>query len=218
MFPIINLSENNSLIHEILYELRDISIQQDRSRFRQNMKKFGQICAYEISKHLGYNNSIIETSLGEAQVKQISNDIVICPILRAGLSLHDGLLDFLPKAESGFISAYRKHDPAGNFEIELSYITCPKINDKILILVDPMLATGASIEQSLKSLHSYGNPLSTIIVSTIASKAGIEYIHRNYPKMIIFVGAIDEELTAKSYIVPGLGDAGDLSFGPKLQD
>ncbi len=218
MIMIHDLSQQNSLVHQILYELRNVNIQSNRPSFRYNMRKYGQICAYEISKLLDYESFLTETTLGEADVKKLSAPIVICPILRAGLTIHEGMLDFLPDAESGFISAYRKHDSAGNFEIKLSYLTCPDIDKKILILADPMLATGASIEQSLTELASYGTPLRIFIVSCIASKEGIDYIHKKYPKITIFVGAIDEELTAKSYIVPGLGDAGDLSYGPKLQD
>ena len=218
MLVVNDLSLSNSLIHQILYELRNTDIQSNRQGFRHNMKKFGQICAYEISKHLEYEQLNTETSLGEATVKRISSDVVICPILRAGLTIHEGMLDFLPMAESGFISAYRKHDRGGNFEINLSYLTWPNIDGKVLIIADPMLATGSSIEQSLKELVVYGTPLRTIVVTAIASKEGIEYIHRKFPKITIFVGAIDEELTAKSYIVPGLGDAGDLSYGPKLQE
>lgn len=214
----VNLSSYSSLIQQILFELRNVDIQNDRHRFRQNLRKFGQIAAYEISKNFTYKEETTDTILGEAQVKTIQDSIVVCPILRAGLPLHEGMLDMLPEAESGFISAYRKHQPDGSFEIYMGYTTCPNCEGKILIIVDPMLATGSSIQLAIDELKLYGTAKEIYLVSIIASRLGVEYVQRVHPDVKLFVGAIDEELTAKSYIVPGLGDAGDLAFGSKLQD
>lgn len=198
--------------------LRDVSVQQDRMRFRKNLERLGNIFAYEISKTLDHMEKQVETPLGMATCSIPAEHIVLCPILRAALPLHQGMLDFMDDADSAFISAYRKHHRDGTFEISVDYVTCPDLTNKILILIDPMLATGSSIQASLQALREYGTPKKIHVVSVIASSYGIDYIRRYYPNVELWVGAIDEELTAKSYIVPGLGDAGDLAFGTKLKE
>jgi uracil phosphoribosyltransferase len=198
--------------------LRDVTVQQDRMRFRKNLERLGNIFAYEISKTLDHKEKQVETPLGMATCSIPAEQIVLCPILRAALPLHQGMLDFMDDADSAFISAYRKHHRDGTFEISVDYVTCPDLTNKILVLIDPMLATGSSIQASLQALREYGTPKKIHIVSVIASSYGIDYIRRFYPNAELWVGAIDEELTAKSYIVPGLGDAGDLAFGTKLQE
>jgi uracil phosphoribosyltransferase len=212
------LYENNTILNQFVGEIRDVEVQADRMRFRNNMERIGQIFAYEISKFLSYKEQNIETSLGIAKCKMPSDRIVLATILRAGLPIHNGLLAYLDKADNAFISAYRQHHKDGTFEIKMQYITCPPIDDAILILSDPMLATGASMQQSIEALLEYGKPKQIHVVVAIASTNGINYIRRYYPKVHLWVAAEDEELTAKSYIVPGLGDAGDLAYGSKLQE
>lgn len=213
-----NLADNNSLLNRYIAEIRDEEIQQDRMRFRKNLERIGQVFALEISKTFQYVERDVSTPLGIASVALPQNEVVLLTILRAGLPLHNGLLNFIDHAENGFISAYRLHHKDGTFEIKLEYITCPDLKDKTLILSDPMLATGASVEAALEAIEAYGKPLKTHVVTAIASRQGVQYINRLYPEVEIWAGSIDEELTAKSYIVPGLGDAGDLSFGSKLQE
>ena len=178
----------------------------------------GEIISYELSKTFAYETREITTSLGIASVPLIKEQPVIASILRAGLPLHQGVLNYFDRAENAFISAYRKHHKNGTFDIKLEYLACPDINGKVLILCDPMLATGASIVLTYKALLLRGKPLHTHIVTLIASAEGVEYAKKNLPENVtIWCGAVDEELTAKSYIVPGLGDAGDLAFGKKIQ-
>jgi uracil phosphoribosyltransferase len=215
---IFNLSEYRSIAHQFLAELRDVKIQQDRMRFRRNVERLGEIFAYEISKTLSYQPADLETPLGSLQIPLPVDRIVIASILRAGLPLQQGMLSFFDQAENAFISAYRKHHKDGTFEINQEYVTCPNLTDSILIITDPMLATGASFQAAIKVLEPYGTPNSTHIVSCVASTYGVNFIQRIYPDERMWLGAIDEELTAKSYIVPGLGDAGDLMFGQKVQD
>ncbi len=215
---IVNLSEQNSIANKFIAQLRDINVQQDRMRFRRNMERLGEVMAYEISKHLDYQVQEIETPLGIANVSLPTNEIVLATILRAGLPLHTGMLNYFDDAGCAFISAYRKHHKDGTFEIKLEYVSCPDLNDKTLILADPMLATGASIAIAAKELEAYGQPKELHLATAIASSDGLSYVKRLFPNAHIWMGAEDEELTAKSYIVPGLGDAGDLSFGEKLQD
>ena len=207
-----------SVANHYLAEIRDIHIQKDRLRFRKNMGRLAQIMAFEISKTFKYQQINVETPLGISKERVCQDRIVLATILRAGLAMHQGLLDVFDKAENAFISAYRQHHKDGSFEINLEYISSPDLDDSILVISDPMLATGASMHESLKELYKIGHPKKTHIVTAIASQYGIEYINRMYPDVEIWVGAIDEELTAKSYIVPGLGDAGDLCFGPKIQE
>jgi uracil phosphoribosyltransferase len=213
-----NFSEQKSIINQYIGELRDVNIQGDRMRFRKNMERIGQLIAYEISKELTYETKDIETPLGVAPTSVLNSQPVLATILRAGLPLHEGLLNTFDQADNAFISAYRKHHKDGTFEINLQYISCPKLENRPLIISDPMLATGASMIKSIQELAKYGKPSQIHIVTVIASAYGINQVRRFFPKARIWAGAIDEELTAKSYIVPGLGDAGDLSYGSKLQE
>jgi uracil phosphoribosyltransferase len=214
---IINLSKEHSLVSNYIAELRDVAIQTDRMRFRRNLERLGAIAAYEISKTLPHTAAEIQTPLGVANCNLLAQQPVLATILRAGLPLHEGLLNFFDKADNAFISAYRKHDSEGSFEIALEYISCPDLSDRILIVSDPMLATGASLVKTLHYLRAEGDPLAIHIVTAIACTVGLEYVRRELPKATIWCGDIDDELTAKGYIVPGLGDAGDLAFGTKVQ-
>jgi uracil phosphoribosyltransferase len=215
---IFNLSKQASIGNQFLAELRDVNIQKDRMRFRRNLERIGEILAYELSKHLEHQEIEVETPLGMAQATVPAGRVVVASILRAGLPLHQGVLNYFDRAENAFISAYRKHHKDGTFEINLEYVSCPDLNDCVLILCDPMVATGASIDITLQELRPFGIPKSIHILTAIAATTGLNHIKRLHRNAHIWMGAEDEELTAKSYIVPGLGDAGDLSFGPKLQD
>ncbi len=212
------LSEQTSILNQYIAEIRDKNIQQDRIRFRRNMERVGEFFAYEISKTLNYNNTITETVLAEAQTQTLAEQPVIATILRAGLPLHTGILNVFDGAQNAFVSAYRKHHKDNTFEIQIEYLSSPSLTDKVLILTDPMLATGSSMVLSYKALLSKGKPKHTHIVAVIASRVGLEYIQRNMPdnNYTLWLAVVDEELTAHSYIVPGLGDAGDLAFGEKL--
>lgn len=215
---ITNFSKENSIINQFIAELRDVNIQNDRMRFRRNMERIGEIMAYEISKKLTYKTEEIETPLGSIDTNVIETQPVIGTILRAGLPQHQGILNYFDKADNAFVSAYRKHHKDNTFEIKVEYISCAKIEGRPLIICDPMLATGASMLDSIKALAKYGKPSQLHIATIISSADGMERVTRYYPDAHIWVGAIDEELTAKSYIVPGLGDAGDLAYGAKMQD
>ncbi|NWJ51716.1 MAG: uracil phosphoribosyltransferase [Bacteroidetes bacterium] len=211
------LGSHNSVLNVFLAEMRDVEIQKDRMRFRRNMERMGEIFAYEISKTLPYQEKEVVTTLGSAQVMLPTICPVLATILRAGLPLHQGLLNFFDHSDNAFVSAFRKPNKNGTFKIELEYVSSPEIEDRILILCDPMLATGASILLAYKSLLAKGKPKHTHIVSVLASQEGVEFLksHLSQDDVTIWVGAIDDELTAQAYIVPGLGDAGDLSFGSK---
>ena len=212
-----NLSLNNSIVNQFVAEIRDVQIQKDRMRFRKNLERLGEIFAYEISKTLQYENKEVITPLGIATVPVLSFFPIVGTILRAGLPLHNGLLNYFDQADNAFISAYRKHHKDGTFDIKLEYVGSPALHDRELILCDPMLATGSSIVMTYKALLEKGTPRHTHIVCALASTLGIEYVKRNMPENVtIWSAAIDEELTAQSYIVPGLGDAGDLAFGSKM--
>lgn len=217
---IINLGENDSVFNEFIAEIRDKNVQQDRMRFRRNMERVGEIFAYEISKKLEYQSVEVESPLGISKMNILKKQPVIATILRAGLPLHNGLLNYFDKADNAFVSAFRKHTKDGKFTIQLEYASAPDLEGRVLILADPMLATGSSIVLTYKALLAFGKPKETHIVSTIACTDGINYVKRNLSrrKYTLWVGAVDEELTAQSYIVPGLGDAGDLAFGPKLDN
>ena len=215
---VIHLGKDNSLVQVYIKELRCTETQTNRMRFRENIYRLGQIAAYEISRSLNYSSVDIETPLAEAEAKELTDQPVIATILRAGLPLYHGLLSFFDEADSAFISAYRKHDKYDGFEIEMTSISCPSINDRTIILCDPMLATGQSLVKTIKAIKQLGSPFQIIISTVIASEEGIEFVARQYPTYPIYTFAIDPELNAKSYIVPGLGDAGDLSFGPKIQE
>jgi uracil phosphoribosyltransferase len=214
---IINLSKDHSLISNWIAELRDMEQQNDRMRFRRNLERIGEIAAYEISKLLPSIEAEIQTPLGIATCKTLAQQPVLATILRAGLPLHNGMLNYFDKADNAFVSAYRKHDNEGTFEICLEYISSPELEDRILIVSDPMLATGASLVKAVQYLREEGEPSSIHIVVAIACTVGLEYVRREIPKATIWCGDIEDELTAKGYIVPGLGDAGDLSYGFKIQ-
>ena len=213
-----NFADHHSIANQFMAELRDVKIQQDRMRFRRNMERIGEIMAYEISKKLTYVQKEVETPMGIATCQLPASKVVVACILRAALPFYQGFINTFDQAGSSFISAYRKHHKDGTFDIDLQYVTCPDLNETTLIIVDPMLATGASMDVALRSLKDYGTPAELHICTAIASDYGYNYIRRLYPNASIWMGAKDEELTAKSYIVPGLGDAGDLCFGPKLQE
>jgi len=214
---IINLSNQHSLISNWVSELRDQDIQTDQMRFRKNLERIGEVTAYEISKQLAWEEKEITTPLGTATCKVLQSHPVLATILRAGLGMHVGLLNFFDRSENAFISAYRKHHPDGSFEISLDYLSCPEIEDKVVIISDPMIATGSSLVKVIQYLRQEGDMKELHIVCAIACTVGLEYVLRAEPKAIIWCGDIDDELTAKGYIVPGLGDAGDLAFGQKLQ-
>lgn len=215
---IINLSEEHSLISNWVSELRDVTVQGDRLRFRRNLERIGEAIAYEISKELIWKEVEIQTPLGIHNSKVLDQQPVLATILRAGLPLHNGMLNYFDKADNAFISAYRKHHHDGTFDISLEYMSCPSLNDRVLIISDPMLATGASLVKTINFMREESSPASIYVVVAIACSVGIEFIKRECGDDIkIWCGDIDDELTAKGYIVPGLGDAGDLAFGSKLQ-
>lgn len=186
-------------------------------RFRRNLERIGEIAAYEISKLMPATDAEIQTPLGIANCKILAQQPVLATILRAGVALHQGLLNYFDKADNAFVSAYRKHHADGTFTISLEYISCPDLEDRILIISDPMLATGASLVKSIQYLREEGEPAAIHIVTALACTVGLEYVRREIPKATIWCGDIDDELTAKGYIVPGLGDAGDLAYGTKIQ-
>jgi len=212
-----NLSKSNSLFNQFTAEIRNVHVQNDSMRFRRNLERMGEIFAYEISKSMNYEVTEITTPLGIASIPLIVQQPVLVTILRAGLPLHQGLLNYFDKAQNSFVSAYRKHHKDGTFEVEIEYLSSPDLTGKVVILSDPMLATGTSLVLAYKALLLKGIPSHIHIVCSIASAQGVEYVKRNLPaNSTIWCGAIDDELTAQSYIVPGLGDAGDLAFGEKL--
>ncbi|PVD49584.1 uracil phosphoribosyltransferase [Terrimonas sp.] len=214
---VINLSAEHSLMSNWVAELRHTEIQLDRMRFRRNLERIGEVIAYEMSKHMEWEEKEVPTPLGVSVCKMLKHQPVLATILRAGVPLHQGLLNYFDKADNAFISAYRKHHRDGSFEINIEYVSCPDLNERIVIISDPMLATGASLVKTIQFLKAEGNPREIHIVSAIACTIGIELVKREEPGVNIWCGAIDDELTAKGYIVPGLGDAGDLAFGPKMQ-
>lgn len=214
---IIELGKKDTIFNRFLSELRDEQIQQDPLRFRRNLQRLGEIFAYEISKQFEYTKQDITTPLGTAAMNLPLEQPVLATILRAGLPLHQGLLNYFDRADSAFVSAYRKYHKKGSFTINLDYVSSPSIDDRILIVSDPMLATGGSLLASLSGLLEKGKPKHIHIVSVLATEVGLKNVKKRYSlsNLTIWVGAIDDELTAKAYIVPGLGDAGDLSFGQK---
>ncbi len=214
---VINLSEQYSLLNDWIAEMRDVNIQGDRMRFRRNLERIGEVAALEISKRLRFVQQDVQTPLGISKTTVLAEQPVLATILRAGLPLHNGLLNYFDKADNAFISAYRKHNRDGSFEISLEYVSCPDLEKRIIIVSDPMLATGSSLVKTIKYLREEGNPSEIHVVVAIACTEGIDFVQREEPQAIIWCGAIDEELTAKGYIVPGLGDAGDLAYGTKTQ-
>lgn len=214
-----HLSENNSILNNFLAELRNVSIQNDRLRFRRNIERIGEILGYELSKNLKYCEKEVETPLGVSRINLPQDDVVICSILRAGIPLHNGLLNYFDRAENSFISAYRHHpNNDEEFEILVEYIASPSLEGKTLILADPMMATGRSFVNVLQALERLGKPKKIHLVSVIGAREGIEYVSKNFPEnSSLWIATIDEKLDDRGYIVPGLGDAGDLAFGSKLQ-
>ncbi|NAW50504.1 uracil phosphoribosyltransferase [Elizabethkingia argentiflava] len=211
------LSENFSLVNSWINDLRDVEVQRDRMRFRRNMERIGEVAALEISKRLEQKEIEIITPLESIKAKEIAVQPVLTTILRAGVPLFQGVLNYFDKADCGFVAAYRKHDSNDYFSIKQDYLTCPDLTGRPLIVVDPMLATGASLIEAVKDLLTHGKPSQMHIVSAVASEQGIEVIRNAYPDAYLWIGAVDGALTDKGYIKPGLGDAGDLSYGEKLQ-
>jgi len=213
-----HLSENHSLLSNWVAELRDVHVQNDRMRFRRNLERIGEVAAYEMSKHM--SNKIVPTTtpLGIHQSKVLAEQPVLATILRAGLPLHQGMLNYFDKADNAFISAYRKHHADGSFEISIEYLSCPNLNNRVVIVSDPMLATGASLLETIKTITKNQTPKELHIVVAIASTKGIETVEAALGKNIpIWCGDIDDTLNDHSYIIPGLGDAGDLAYGTKMQ-
>ncbi|MGN0212708.1 MAG: uracil phosphoribosyltransferase [Muribaculaceae bacterium] len=215
---IINLASQTSLASQYMAELRDVNVQKCRLRFRENLRRIGQIMAYEISKTLPFKATDVNTPLGTAKCHTVGDDVVIATILRAGLPLHEGILSYFDNAENAFVSAYRKYkEESDEFDIHIEYIASPRIDGKTLIIADPMLATGSSMELAYRALLTKGNPAQIHVVSVIASQQAVDFVARHLPSdhTTLWVAAIDPELNAHSYIVPGLGDAGDLAYGEK---
>jgi uracil phosphoribosyltransferase len=215
---IINFDNQPSLVSRYMAELRDVRIQKDPMRFRENLRRIGQIMAYEISKRLEYNEEAVTTPLGTASCKKPAQPPVLATILRAGLPFHEGFLSYFDDGENAFVSAYRRYKEKGDsFDVLIEYLASPSIDGKTLIIADPMLATGSSMELGYRALLSKGDPAHIHVASVIASQASIDYVKSKFPaeKTTVWVGAIDPEINAHSYIVPGLGDAGDLAYGVK---
>ena len=213
---IFNFSEYSSLYNKFLSELRDAQIQKDSMRFRKNLERIGEISAYEISKELDHQSLTTNTPLGVSQTNVPKDNLVLATILRAGLPLHTGLLNYFDHAENCFISAYRNHSSANDFEVEIEYLASPNIQGKVVLLSDTMLASGQSMVLAYKALLKRGTPAKVHIVSVIGSQQGIDLVSENFPEnTTLWIGAVDPKMTTQSYIVPGLGDAGDLAFGEK---
>src|SRR5688572_16062400 len=212
-----NFSKQHSLVSNWVSELRNVNLQNDRLRFRRNLERIAEVIGYEISKELETEELEITTPMGTATCKVLKEQPVLATVLRAGLGMHNGLLSYFDHADNAFLSAYRKHHPDGSFEISMEYMSCPELDGRVVIISDPMLATGASLVKSIQHLKEEGDIKKIHIVCAIACSVGIEYVLRAEPKATIWCGDIDDELTAKGYIVPGLGDAGDLAFGTKMQ-
>ncbi len=212
------VSAQNSILSKFIAEIRDVNIQKDSMRFRRNLERIAEILSYEISKTLEYKEALVETPLGQASVAIIVDDVVLATIMRAGIPFHAGFLNYFDSSSCAFVSAYRKTHKDNSFEIKLEYVSCGSIEGKVLILVDPMLATGSSAVVSYNALVAKGGePRHVHIASAVASEQGVDYVKQNMPmnKTTIWCAAVDEELTSKAYIVPGIGDAGDLAFGVK---
>lgn len=214
---IINLGEQNSILNRFIAQMRDRNVQKDSMRFRANLERVGAIFAYEISKRLHYSEKKVVTPLGIADVSTHDDQVVVATILRAGLPLHKGILDFFDDAQNAFVAAYRKYDKGDDFHINIEYVTAPDLNGKVLILADTMLATGASLELAYNRLLEDGTPSYTHLVCPVASVYAVEYLQKHLPGegITLWMATQDEELTSHSYIVPGLGDAGDLAYGDK---
>lgn len=218
MMEVINFADHPSLVNRYMLELRDINIQHDPLRFRKNLERIGEIMAYEISKHLDYKMTDVETPLGIAHCQEPADKVVLATIMRAGLPFHQGFLNYFDRAENAFVSAYRRYKEKGDtFDVLVEYLASPDLTGKTLVLVDPMLATGNSMELAYRALLTKGNPAKVHLASVIASRQSVEYVQDKFPDgTVLWCGDIDPEINAHSYIVPGLGDAGDLAFGEKL--
>ena len=211
------LTNTNSIANHFIAEMRDVTIQKDAMRFRKNMERLGEILAYEISRILKYETTTIQSPLAETTTHLLSDQPVLVAILRASLPFHQGFLNVFDRAENAFVGAYRgKHRPDETFDIEMDYLASPDLNDKTIILIDPMLATGKSLVKSYEALLTYGRPARIIIAAAIAAPEGLQFLQESIPNAEYFVGTVDEKLNHKFYIIPGLGDAGDLSYGEKL--
>ena len=213
-----DFSKENSILNQFIAELRDVNIQKDAMRFRKNIERIGEVLGYELSKTLNYKDKKVETPFGHKTVSMPQNNLVLCSVLRAGLPLHQGLLNYFDKAENAFISAYRHHrDNQDTFKVIVKYLAAPSLTNKTLVLTDPMLATGKTLENVYSALKKHGIPKQIHIVSVIGSKSGVEYVKNIFPEDAhLWIATIDDTLSSKGYIIPGLGDAGDLSFGLKL--
>jgi uracil phosphoribosyltransferase len=214
---VINLSDQHSLVSSWVGELRSTEIQTDRMRFRRNLERIAEVAACEISQQLEWEDVEVQTPLGIANCKRLKEQPVLATILRAGLPMHNGMLNFFDRADNAFISAYRKHRDDGTYDINLEYMSCPPLDNRVVIITDPMLATGASLVKTIQFMKNEQSPAQIHVVTAIACTMGIEYVHMEHPGVKIWCGEIDDEITAKGYIVPGLGDAGDLAFGSKMQ-
>ncbi len=220
MNKVVCLGEQNSVLNRFVAEMRDVEIQSDSMRFRRNMERIGEVFAYEISKTLHYKTTEIITPLGTSEIALPTEYPVLATILRAGLPFHSGFLNFFDKSSNAFISAFRKHHKDGKFTIQMEYVSCPSLKNKTLIITDPMLATGSSVVLTFKELIANGKPAHTHIATIVACTQGIEFIkkHLSLENITIWAAAVDTELTAQAYIVPGLGDAGDLAYGEKTSE
>ena len=214
-----NLTENNSILNTFISELRDVNVQKDSMRFRRNIERIGEVLGYEISKVLDYKVAQIKTPLGTSEMNILDSDIVLCSILRAGVPLHNGLLTYFDNAQNAFISAYRQHqNNPDSFEIIVEYLACPNLENKTLILADPMLATGQSLVATFEALKPFGKPKEVHLACVIGAQPGIDYISKHFSKDThLWIATVDPDLDENGYIIPGLGDAGDLAFGEKLQ-
>lgn len=214
-----NLSQQNSVLNTFISEIRDVTVQKDTMRFRKNIERIGEVLGYEMSKVLNYSASEVKTPLGTSKINLISDNIVLCSILRAGIPLHNGLLNYFDTSENAFISAYRHHhENSDEFEIIVEYLACPSLENKTLVLADPMLATGQSMVTTFEALKPFGTPKDIHLISVIGAQEGVDYLKTHFSNDThLWIATIDNELNDKGYIVPGLGDAGDLSYGEKLQ-
>lgn len=212
-----NLSKDHSLVSNWVSELRDISLQEDRQRFRRNLERIAEVIGYEISREMETEEKEITTPMGIAKAKMLKDQPVLATILRAGLAMHNGLLNYFDRADNAFLSAYRKHNPDGSFEIALEYMSCPPIDGRVVIVSDPMLATGASLIKAIQYLKDAGKIKKLHVVCAIAATKGIKALQQAEPEATVWCGDIDDELSDKGYIIPGLGDAGDLAYGSKMQ-
>ena len=212
-----NLDNSNSVLNHFISEIRDADIQKDSMRFRRNIERIGEILSYEMSRELGFQSNNVQTPLGVKDVPIVSDQLVLCSVLRAGLPLHQGVLNYFDQIENAFISAYRQHTTDEDFEIKVEYLASPSLDGKTLILVDPMLATGSSLVAVQKVLNKMGHIKQIHLVSVIAAQEGIDFVSSHFPENShLWVATVDPDLNSKGYIIPGLGDAGDLAFGTKL--